>query len=78
MYQASRLSIVRAQASVVQWRNIPARSSYSATTHWACLDTNPPDVKGADLSVQDVNRYNIKFEPYSHLLKIQGRFVEVG
>lgn len=36
-------------------------SSYSATVHWTYLDTNPPDVKGAVLSVQEVDRYNIKY-----------------
>ena len=34
-------------------------SSYSASVHFAYLDTNPSDVKGAELSVQDANRYNI-------------------
>ena len=34
-------------------------SSYAASVHFAYLDTNPPDVKGASLLVQDVNRYNI-------------------
>ena len=33
--------------------------SYLASVHWAYLDTNPPDVKGAYMAVQDVNRYNI-------------------
>jgi len=36
-------------------------SSYGATVHWSYLDTAPPDVKGAALFVQDVNRYNISF-----------------
>ena len=36
-------------------------SSYCATVHWSYLDTAPPDVKGAALPVQDVNRYNIAF-----------------
>jgi len=35
--------------------------SYLASVHWAYLDTNPPDVKGAALYVQDVNRYNIAY-----------------
>ena len=35
--------------------------SYSASVHFAYLDTNPPDVKGAALFVQDANRYNICF-----------------
>ncbi len=33
--------------------------SYLASVHWAYLDTNPPDVKGAVLSVQEVDRYNV-------------------
>ena len=33
--------------------------SYGASVHWAYLDTDPPDVKGAALFVQDVNRYNV-------------------
>ena len=36
-------------------------SSYLASVHWAYLDTNPPDVKGACLSVQEVDRYNIAY-----------------
>ena len=35
--------------------------SYLASVHWSYLDTNPPDVKGAALYVQDVNRYNITY-----------------
>lgn len=34
-------------------------SSYCASAHFSYLDTNPSDVKGAALLVQDVNRYNI-------------------
>lgn len=34
-------------------------ASYPASVHWSYLETNPPDVKGAVLLVQDVNRYNI-------------------
>lgn len=33
--------------------------SYLSSVHWSYLDTNPPDVKGAFLCVQDVNRYTI-------------------
>ena len=33
--------------------------SYLASVHWSYLGTNPPDVKGACLSVQEVNRYGI-------------------
>lgn len=36
-----------------------AGGSYLASVHWAYLDVNPPDVKGASLKVQDVNRYGI-------------------
>ena len=35
--------------------------SYLASVHWSYLDTNPPDVKGACLFIQDVNRYNIVY-----------------
>jgi len=35
--------------------------SYGASVHWAYLDTNPSDVKGAALYVQDVNRFNIAY-----------------
>lgn len=34
-------------------------SSYCASAHFSCLDTDPPDVKGAALLVQDANRYNV-------------------
>lgn len=33
--------------------------SYLASVHWAYLDTDPPDVKGACLAIQEVDRYNI-------------------
>ena len=33
--------------------------SYLSSVHWSYLDTNPPDVKGAALAIQDANRYNI-------------------
>ena len=36
-----------------------AGGSYLSSVHWSYLDTNPPDVKGAALAIQDVNRYNI-------------------
>ena len=35
--------------------------SYLSSVHFSYLDTNPPDVKGAALFVQDVNRYNIDY-----------------
>ena len=34
-------------------------ASYLASVHWSYLGLNPPDIKGAVLSVQEVNRYNI-------------------
>ena len=34
-------------------------ASYSSSVHFSYLDTDPPDVKGASLGVQDCNRYNI-------------------
>ncbi len=33
--------------------------SYLSSVHWAYLDTNPPDVKGACLAIQEVDRYNL-------------------
>lgn len=33
--------------------------SYLASVHWAYLDTDPPDVRGACLAIQEVDRYNI-------------------
>ncbi len=36
-------------------------NSYLSSVHFSYLDTNPHDVKGAALSVQDVNRYNIVY-----------------
>ena len=35
--------------------------SYLTSVHWSYLDTNPPDVKGACLSIQEVDRYNIAY-----------------
>lgn len=35
--------------------------SYLSSVHWAYLDTNPPDVKGAALAIQEVNRYNVLY-----------------
>ncbi len=33
--------------------------SYLSSVHWTYLDTNPADVKGAFLAIQEVDRYNI-------------------
>lgn len=35
--------------------------SYLSSVHFLYIDTNPPDVKGAVLAVQDCNRYNIVY-----------------
>ena len=35
--------------------------SYLSSVHFSYLDTNPPDVKGSALFVQDVNRYNVAY-----------------
>jgi len=35
--------------------------SYLSSVHFSYLGTNPPDVKGAALFIQDVNRYNIAY-----------------
>ena len=35
--------------------------SYHSSVHWAYLDTNPPDVKGAILPVMDIDRYNADY-----------------
>ena len=40
--------------------------SYLASVHWSYLGTNPPDVKGAVLNIQDVNRYNIRYRNGHH------------
>ena len=33
--------------------------SYLSSVHWAYLDTDPKDVKGAFLAIQEVDRYNV-------------------
>lgn len=35
--------------------------SYHSSVHWAYLDTNPPDVKGAIMPIMDVDRYGIDY-----------------
>ena len=36
-------------------------SSFLALVHWAYLNTNPPDVKGAMLAVEEFDAYNLAF-----------------
>jgi len=35
--------------------------SYLSSVHFLYIDTNPPDIKGAVLAIQDCNRYNIVY-----------------
>ncbi|MBQ6136748.1 MAG: CocE/NonD family hydrolase [Kiritimatiellae bacterium] len=35
--------------------------SYHSSVHWAYLDTNPPDIKGAVLPIMDVDNYRIHY-----------------
>ena len=35
--------------------------SYLSSVHWSYLNTNPPDVKGACLAIQEVDRYNVAY-----------------
>ncbi len=35
--------------------------SYHSSVHWAYLDTNPPDVKGAVMPIMDVDPYNASY-----------------
>ena len=35
--------------------------SYLSSVHWSYLDTNPPDVKGALLGVQNTDRYDVVY-----------------
>lgn len=52
--------------------------SYLATVHWAYLGTNPPDVKGAYLTIQDPNRYNISYRHGFFRLGSHGRWFSGG
>ena len=52
--------------------------SYLSSVHWSYLDTNPPDVKGAALAVQDVNRYNIAYRNGFFKIGLHGNWFEEG
>ena len=52
--------------------------SYCASVHWSYLGTNPPDVKGAVLTVQDVNRYNIHYRNGHYKMGLHGNWVVKG
>ena len=52
--------------------------SYCASVHWSYLGTNPPDVKGAVLTVQDVNRYNIHYRNGHYKSALHGNWLVKG
>ena len=52
--------------------------SYGASVHWAYLDTDPPDVKGCALYVQDVNRYNIAYRNGFFKIALHGNWFVRG
>ncbi len=49
-------------------------SSYLSSVHFSYIDTNPPDVKGAFLAVQDTNRYNILYRNGFFKTGLHGRW----
>jgi len=52
--------------------------SYLSSVHWSYLDTNPPDVKGAVLNIQDLNRYNIHYRNGHYKSALHGNWVVGG
>ena len=52
--------------------------SYLASVHWSYLDTNPPDVKGAVLGVQEVNRYNVIYRNGFFKIGLHGKWFLSG
>ena len=52
--------------------------SYLSSVHFSYLDTNPPDVKGAALSVQDVNRYNVAYRNGIFKIGLHGNWFVKG
>ncbi len=52
--------------------------SYCASVHWSYLGTNPHDVKGAVLTVQDVKRYNIHYRNGHYKSALHGNWVVQG
>lgn len=52
-------------------------ASYCASVHWSYLDTDPPDVKGAWLAVQDVNRYNIHYRNGNFKIALHGAWSDI-
>ena len=73
--------------STLEWiRHLPhyngeiflSGGSYCASVHWSYLGTNPPDVKGAVLTVQDVVRYNIHYRNGHYKSALHGNWVVKG
>ena len=52
--------------------------SYLSSVHWSYLDTNPPDVKGAALSIQEVDRYNIIYRNGFFKIGLHGNWFVKG
>ena len=52
--------------------------SYCASVHWAYLDTDPQDVKGAALMVQEVDRYNICYRNGFFKIGLHGNWFVKG
>lgn len=50
-------------------------SSYTSSVHFSYLNTNPPDIKAAFLSVQDTNRYNICYRNGFFKSGLHGKWV---
>ena len=50
-------------------------ASYCASVHWSYLNAAPADVKGAVLTVQDVNRYNIHYRNGNYKAALHGNWV---
>lgn len=49
-------------------------ASYLSSVHWSYLDTNPSDVKGCYLTVQDANRYNIHYRNGNFKIALHGNW----
>lgn len=52
--------------------------SYLASVHWSYLALNPPDIKGAALSVQEVDRYNIIYRNGFYKIGLNGNWFVSG
>ena len=52
--------------------------SYLSSVHFSYLSTNPPDVKGAALFIQDVNRYNVAYRNGFFKIGLHGNWFVKG